>query len=418
MAAFHIPPALKHRKFVLLWLGLMISQAGSQMQIWALFWHISTLSSNPIAVSVIGAIRFVPVVLFSLLAGLVADRYNRRKIVFLTQITATLVAIALGVLTMTHTITLWYIYALTAIQAAAIAFDLPARQSLIPSLLPPEDLPSAFSLQSIAFNMGSIVGPGLSGIIIAYYGQEYTYYLNAVSFIAVIVALILMGHVSQPAPQNAMSIKNSLGDIRAGIRFIRNQPIIISSMVLDFIATFFSSANTLLPYLAHSVLHVDAIIYGWLAAAQSIGAVTAGVIISQLSDLRRQGTILLAAVGAFGLITILFGLSTWVDLTFLTLIGIGAADTVSTVIRNTVRQMQTPDAMRGRMTGINQIFFMGGPQLGEIEAGAVAQAFGVPFAIISGGIGTILGAWLIVLRWPQLLKYDHQEPQPAAAPAD
>ena len=226
---FNIPPALKHRKFVLLWLGLMISQAGSQMQIWALFWHISTLSSNPIAVSVIGAIRFVPVVLFSLLAGLVADRYNRRKIVFLTQITATLVALALGVLTMTRQITLADIYILTAIQAAAMAFDLPARQALIPGLLPLEDLPSAFSLQSIAFNLGSIVGPGLSGIIIAYYGQEYTYYLNAVSFAAVIVALALMGHVSQPAPTNALSLQNSLVDIRAGIRFIRNQPIIMSS---------------------------------------------------------------------------------------------------------------------------------------------------------------------------------------------
>lgn len=416
--AFHIPPALKHRKFVFLWLGLMISQAGSQMQIWALFWHISTLSNNPIAVSAIGAIRFVPVVFFSLLAGLVADRYNRRKIVFLTQITATLVALALGVLTMTHTITLWHIYALTAIQASAMAFDLPARQSLIPSLLPPEDLPSAFSLQSIAFNLGSVIGPGLSGIIIAYYGQEYTYYLNAISFLAVIIALVLMGHVSQPAPANALSLKNSLSDIGAGIRFIRNQPIIMSSMILDFFATFFSSANTLLPYLAHSVLHVDAVVYGWLAAAQSMGAVTAGVFISQLSDLRRQGTVLLTAVCVFGLMTILFGVSTQVDLTFLALIGIGAADTVSTVIRNTVRQMQTPDAMRGRMTGINQIFFSGGPQLGEIEAGAVAQAFGVPFAIISGGVGTILGAWLIIARWPQLGKYDHQEPQLAVSPAD
>jgi len=258
----------------------------------------------------------------------------------------------------------------------------------------------------------------LSGIIIAYYGQEYTYYLNALSFVAVIIALILMGPVSQPAPQNALSLQGSLSDIRAGIRFISHQPIIISSMVLDFLATFFSSANTLLPYVAHSVLHVDAVVYGWLAAAQSMGAVTAGLIISQMKELRRQGFILLSAVAVFGGMTILFGLSAWVNLTFIALIGIGAADTVSTVIRNTVRQLQTPDAMRGRMTGINQIFFMGGPQLGEIEAGAVAQFFGVPFAIISGGIGTILGAWLIVLRWPQLWAYDRQEALPAASPAD
>lgn len=415
---FQIPPALKHRKYVLLWLGLMISQAGSQMQLWALFWHISTLSKDPIAVSAIGAIRFVPVIFFSLLAGLAADRYNRRTIVFFTQITATLVALALGLLTATHQITLWHIYALTAIQAAAMAFDLPARQALIPSLLPAEDLPSAFSLQSIAFNLGSIVGPGLSGMVIAYYGQEYTYYLNAISFGAVIIALILMGQVPQPRPQSALSLGSMLGDIRAGIRFIRNQPIIISSMILDFIATFFSSANTLLPYFAHSILNVNAVVYGWLAAAQSMGAVTAGVIISQIRDLRRQGTVLLASVVVFGLMTTLFGATSWVVITFVALIGIGAADTVSTVIRNTIRQLQTPDALRGRMTGINQIFFMGGPQLGEIEAGTVAQAFGIPFAIVSGGIGTILGTWLVVTKWPQLWAYDRQEALPQASPAD
>src|SRR5512140_864914 len=192
-----LPPALRHRRFTLIWSGLIISMIGSQMQQWVLFWHISQLSKDPIAVSGIGGVRFVAVLAFSLFGGLVADRYNRRGILFLTQTVALLVALALGVLTMFHVIQLWHIYALTAVQAAAMAFDLPARQSLVPNLVPREDLPSAFSLQSIAFNTGAIAGPALSGLVIGYWGLAAAYILNAVSFLAVIGALLLMGAVPQ-----------------------------------------------------------------------------------------------------------------------------------------------------------------------------------------------------------------------------
>ena len=194
---FHIPPALKHRRFALLWGGLLISVIGTQMQQWALFWHISQLSKDPIAVSVVGGVRFLAIVAFSLVAGLVADRYNRRTILFITQSTSMAVAMVLGFLTVAGTIQLWQIYALTAIQATALAFDLPARQSLVPNLVPREDLPSAFSLQSISFNTGAILGPALSGVVIGYLGQEYVYFINAITFLAVILALILMGKVEQ-----------------------------------------------------------------------------------------------------------------------------------------------------------------------------------------------------------------------------
>src|ERR1044071_5344314 len=193
----HVPPALNPRGFLLIWLGLMISMVRSQMQQWALFWHISQLSKDPIAVSIVGGVRFLAVFLFSLFAGLVADRYNRRNILFITQSTSALVALVLGLLTLAHTIQLWHIYALTAVQAVAMAFDLPARQSLVPNLVPRDDLPGAFSLQSIAFNTGAIVGPAMSGVVIGYLGQEAVYFINAVTFLAVILALVLMGPVQQ-----------------------------------------------------------------------------------------------------------------------------------------------------------------------------------------------------------------------------
>ena len=414
----HIPPALKHRGFALIWVGLMISIVGTQMQQWALFWHISQLSRDPIAVSIVGGVRFLAVLAFSLVGGLVADRYNRRTILFLTQSTSMLVALLLGLLTLFGTIQLWHIYALTAVQAAAMAFDLPARQSLVPNLVPRGDLPSAFSLQSIAFNTGSIVGPAMSGLVIGYLGQEYVYLINSFTFVAVLLALILLG----PVPQTQSLVKRGLRaawlDIRDGVTFIRNQPLILSTMILDFIATFFASANTLLPYFAQNILHVGEVAYGWLASAQSLGAVVVGLIASQYHNIRRQGILLLGSVVVFGLATILFGISRIYAIIFFALAMMGAADSVSTIIRNTIRQLNTPDSLRGRMTSINQIFFMGGPQLGEVEAGAAAQFFGVPFAIVSGGIGTILGVWLIVSIWPELRGYNGDEPTPQAVPAD
>ena len=412
----HIPPALKHRRFFYLWLGLMISIAGTQMQLWALFWHIRELTDQPIALGGIGAARILPVIVFSLVGGAMADSYNRRTIIFITQTVSALTAVALGLLTDLGHITIWNIYALTAVQAVAIAFDGPARQALVPNLVPVEDLPNAFSMTSIAFQTGSILGPALSGFAIAWAGQAAVYYINAVSFLAVILALALIGNVSQTFGKDSKGV--NLTSIRDGIRFILSKPIIFSTMILDFIATFFASANTLMPIVARDVLHVGVVAYGWLSAAQSVGAVLAGLVVSQVQELRKQGLLFLGAVVVFGTATILFGLSSSLVLAWCALAITGAADSVSTIIRNTIRQIRTPDEMRGRMTSVNQIFFQGGPQLGEIEAGLAAQFFGAPFAIISGGVGCILGVLWISRKWPQLTAYNGDEPALAGATAD
>jgi MFS family permease len=186
-------------------------------------------------------------------------------------------------------------------------------------------------------------------------------------------------------------------------------------MVLDFLATFFSSANTLLPFVAQDILHVGPVEYGWLAGSQSAGGILIGLVISQRSNLRRQGRLLLWSVVLFGIATVVFGVSHSVWITFIALALIGGSDTVSTILRNTIRQLQTPDQMRGRMVSVNQIFFMGGPQLGEIEAGLVAQGFGTPAAIITGGLGCILAVAGIAWRWPQLRRYNGDEPVLAGA---
>ncbi len=413
MPTLHIPPALRHRRFRLFWGGLLLSVAGSRMQFWGLLWHIRTLSDQPIALGAIGLARIVPIVVFSLIGGVVADMRNRRRILFLTQGSAMLIALTLGVLTDSGHISLWAIYLLSMIEGAAFAFDIPARQALVPNIVPARDLPNAFSLQSIAFTTGSIVGPALSGLVIGYLGQEQVYYLNALSYLAMFVALILMGPVAQQGHANTPK-GVSTAAIRDGVRFILGQPIILSSMLLDFFATFFASANALLPIFARDILYVNEIGYGWLSAAQSVGAALAALALSQVDELRRQGPILLLSVVAFGVATALFGISRSYWLSFIALMGTGAADAVSTVIRNTIRQLQTPDELRGRMVSINQIFFVGGPQLGELEAGVAAQFLGPVFAVISGGLACILAVGWIARRWPILWAYDFNEQEAGA----
>jgi MFS family permease len=404
-----IPPAFKSRPFLMYWIGQLISIAGSQMQLWALYWHLRTLSDQPMVISGIGLVRFLPVFLLSLVAGVAADRFDRRKMAILTQVALGFVALLLGLTTSRGVMTLWMIFGLVIVQSVAVAFDGPARQALIPSLVPRENLASAYSLTSIASKVGGILGPAISGVVIAYLGLQWAYWINAISYLAVIAALIAMGDIRTVIEKKAFELRGTFRDIREGIEFIKNSPIIFSVMFLDFFGTFFSSANTLLPFVAMDILHVGPIQYGWLSASQSIGTVLIGLYLSQKTKLLRQGMLISISVAMFGLATILFGISTSFWLTMLALILIGAFDGLSTIIRNTVRQLLTPDAMRGRMMSITQIFFKGGPQLGEVESGLAAQIFGLPFAIVSGGVGCVLAAGIVVKKFPQLWNYGGDE---------
>ncbi len=409
-----MPPALKSRPFALYWIGHLISIAGSQMQLWALYWHLRTLSDQPMVISGIGLARFLPVFLLSLIAGVAADWFDRRRLTILTQITLGLVALLLGLYTAGGGTSIWMLFALVIVQSVAVAFDVPARQALIPSLVPRRDLANAYSLTSIASKVGGIAGPAVSGLVIAYLGLQWAYWINAISYLAVIAALIAMGDIRTRIEKRSIHLRESVRDIREGIEFIKNSPIIFSAMILDFFGSFFSSANTLLPFVARDILNVGPIQYGWLSASQSIGTMMIGLYLSQKTRLMRQGLLICISVTGFGLATILFGLSTSFGLTMLALVLIGAFDGLSSILRNTVRQLLTPDAMRGRMMSITQIFFKGGPQLGEMESGLVAQILGVPFAIISGGVGCVLAASIVVRRFPQLWNFNGDEALPGS----
>jgi len=422
------PTALRHRRYRFLWIGLIISVTGSRMQAAAVLWHVHEINGQPIALGGVGLANILPILVLSLVAGVAADAVNRRRLLFLTQTSLALLAALLGWLTFQGAATLWSVYAITALSSGVATFDMPARQALVPNLLSREDLPNAFSLNSIAYEVGSIVGPALGGLVIARAGVAYAYWINALSYGAVLVALILMGQVDQQSELDSDSFdqarrqpfRSFLQSAGEGLRFVLHHPIIFPNMLLDFLATFFSSATALLPIFARDILAVGALGYGWLVAAPSIGAGLVALAFAFSDPIRRQGRALLASVAVFGLATIVFGLSRAFWLTFLALVIVGGADGVSTIIRNTIRQLLTPDRLRGRMTSVNQMFFMGGPQLGELEAGLVAQAFGAPISVISGGVGCLLTLGWVSARYPLLRRYDlgeestHAPPVPAA----
>jgi MFS family permease len=436
--------ALRHRDFRRVWLSQLVSLTGTQMQSVALHWHVYVLTGSPLALGFIGLTRVVPIVVLSLWSGIVADRHDRRYVMLAAQTAMAVLSSALAFLTFLGHETLGTLYALNALLACATAFDIPARQAFVPRLVPPAALPGALALNLTGFQTAFIVGPALAGLVIAggasgagglaFLAQigasartaplGFIYALNALSFVAVIWTLATLETSGRAEPKDAR--EPPLRALRAGLVFVFTTPLMVWTTALDFFATFFSGAMSLLPIVADQVLHAGAAGYGWLESAPALGALVGSFFTSVWPLPRRQGRILMASVAAYGVATIVYGLSRSFALTFLALAGTGLADVVSTVIRQTLRQLITPDALRGRMTSVNMIFFMGGPQLGEVEAGFVASRFasavlGVTVSIVSGGIATILAAAAVALATPLVRSYESavpvEEKQGAASPA-
>ena len=381
------------------------------MQLVAINWHVYLLTKSPLALGGVGLVRILPIIFCSLVGGVVADAVDRKRLMLATQGSMLVCAVALAVMTATGLHSIWPIYALTAIASAALAFDNPARQAMLPTLVPPEDFPNAVSLGIVVFNSAMIVGPALSGVLLSIRGPALIYGINAASFVAVIVALLLM-HASGRPRVEEQAPQISLGALREGLRFVWRTPIIVQTMTLDFIATFFASATALLPIFAAEILNIGPRGLGWLAAAPGTGSIVTGLLMARLGVNRKQGKIVLGSVLIYGAATVAFGFSRWFWLSLLMLGITGAADTVSTVLRQTIRQLVTPDRLRGRMTSVNMVFFMGGPQLGEMEAGAVAALIGATLSVVSGGVGCLLAVAAASLWAKDLWRYEgHPSPE-------
>jgi len=401
--------ALRHRDFRLLWMGQIVSVTGSQMQLVAINWHVYLLTRSPFALGMVGLFRGVPIIVCSLIGGVIADAADRKQLMIGTQSVMLVSAGLLTVATLAQIRRVWPIYILTGLSSAAVAFDIPARQALMPTLVPPKDFPNAISLGLVVFNLATILGPSLAGLLLATRGPAIVYAMNSMSFVAVIFALISMRTSGRVMLDNQQPAQISFNALMEGLKFVWRTPIIVQTMTLDFAATFFASATLLLPIFAEEILHVGARGLGVLTAAPALGSVVTALIMARMGSFSKQGKLVIGSVAAYGLATIAFGVSRafWFSLLMLALTG--SADTISTVLRQTIRQLVTPDYLRGRMTSINMVFFMGGPQLGEAEAGLVAALIGAPLSVVIGGIGSFLAAVFSAFKSNSLRDYEREQ---------
>lgn len=375
--------ALRHRDFAIYWGGSVLSLVGSQFTTVAMAWQIYELTNSPLQLGLLGLARGAPMLVLLLFGGLLADAMNRRHLLMLTQVGQMIVSACLVVLTMLGSITSPVLYAASLFLALFSALEQPARTAIIPNIVPRSDLTNALALSSTQRQVANIVGPSLAGLLLAYSGASLCYVVDAVSWLVMLAALALMRPLAQVAGgRGAVSMKA----LREGVEFVRAHPVILAMMALDFAQNFFGSGRALLPIYARDILAVGPQGLGLLYAANSVGALVMGIVMSVRRAVQRPGVWVLVAVGIYGVFTTLFGISHFFWLSFVMLAGAGAANTVSFVLRNTINQLVTPDEIRGRVTSVNSMFTNTGPQLGQFEAGAVASVIGPVGSTAVGGL--------------------------------
>jgi len=400
-------PALDSKEYRNYLGGSFISNTGNAVQTWAIAWHIYALTGSSYMVGLAALVRVGPLLLFTLFGGVVADQADRRKILLLTQLGMALVSLLLFFLTARGLITVGFIYLTIALNAVARSFDGPARQSMVPNLVPIENLRNALSINGISWRLSDVLGPLLMGVFISANklpeshfvtqalakigvghdpGLSLCYLLNFLSFAAVLAAIWkLKPKRTENAGDAPKNFGEVLGRIGEGLRFVNRTPVVRSAMWIDFWATLFSAADALLPAMSKEVLKLDSEAYGLLAGSTAAGALIAATFVAFAPTIHRQGRVVVFMIGLYGLFTVFLGFSTSLWVACLSLAAVGAADMVSTVLRQTIRQMATPDELRGRMSATSSLFHISGPQLGDFEAGLVARLLGERASIIIGG---------------------------------
>lgn len=398
----HEPYAvLRHRDFVLYTLARNIAVIGLRMSALAIGWQLYTRTKDPLTLGYVGLIQFLPVLFLAIPAGHAADRFSRKGIVQSAQLVSIAVALGLAAVSAFHA-PLGLVYVCLLVASLASGFSGPSRSAMLPHLVPAQDYEAAIRWSTSMFQVASMLGPTLGGIVIAMSHGSVTpvYLLDAccgtTAFFLTAATAMRYGSTKRRAEPI------TLESLTAGLRFVWQTRIILATITLDLFAVLLGGAVTLLPIYATDILRVGPQGLGWLEAAPSAGALCMAFTLAHLPPLRRPGIAMLAAVAGFGLTTIVFGLSQWFLLSLVMLFLAGALDNISVVVRSTLVQVLTPDEMLGRVSAVNNVFISSSNQLGGFESGLVARLMGPVFSVVSGGIGTLLVVAAVALRWPEV----------------
>lgn len=396
---------LRHREYRLLWSGQAISFLGSQIAYVALNYQMFKLTQSSLYVGLIALCELVPLLVMSFVGGALADALDRRKLFFRTEIALTLVPIFLFLNSSRDEPMVWPLFVLAAFAAGLDGLGRPSLWAMLPRLVPKEELAPATALHSFYLNLGSVAGPALGGLLIKLVGFRGVYLFDAASFAASLLTLRLMK--ATPPPDDAE--RPSLRSIAEGFRYARSQPVLMGTYLIDFNAMIFGMPSALFPELAHryaAVHHTDPeTVIGLLTAAPAAGALIGTLTSGWVRKIRRHGLAIVWAVVVWGVAITAFGFagSLWLALPMLAVAGFG--DFVSATFRSTIWNQTIPDAVRGRLAGIELANVASGPMLGNLEAGAVARFFGPRASIVSGGIACLVGTGLLAMLLPQLLSY-------------
>ncbi len=391
--------ALRYREFRLLFIGRFIATMGEQMVTVAIGWELYNRTGSALVLGFVGLVQVLPVLVLSLPAGHLADKFNRKRIVIVTQLI--LAAGALGLTWLSYTQgSLLLIYACLLLMGGAMAYGDPASSALLSQTVPERLYANASTWSSSSWQLAAVLGPALGGFVIAF--DNSTALVYALDAGAILIFVALLTRLSGTQQGALAGERMTLRSLLEGVTFLKSTQVLLAAITLDMFAVLLGGATTLLPIFAKDILHVGATGLGWLRAAPSIGAVCMALSIAHLPPFKKAGKVLLWAVAGFGAATVIFGLSHSFWLSLLALFLLGGFDNISVVIRSTLLLTRTPDAMRGRTSSINNIFIATSNQLGGFESGLVAQLFGPILAVAGGGVGTLIVVLCVALLWPEM----------------
>jgi MFS family permease len=400
----HPDSVLRHPGFVLFWFARVAGTVGYQMMIVAVGWQLYALTGNPFDLGLIGLIQFIPAILLVLVIGQAADRYDRRLLLMGCQLIEAVAVTTLLMAVLTGTTSRTLILGVAFIMGVARAFEVTVTQIIVPALVPLPLVPRAVAGSASANQSATIAGPALGGLLYAL-GPQIVYGACLGLFLLAAVLLVLIRIERTPQTREPFSLKVFF----AGFSYIRTHPVIFGVISLDLFAVLLGGVTALLPVFARDIYQEGPWALGLLRAAPAVGALTMALTLTSWPPERRVGTRLFAAVAAYGIATIVFALSTSLIVALAALIVLGASDMVSVVIRMTLVQLGTPDAVRGRVTAVNGLFIGASNQLGEFRAGTMAAWFGAIPAVLIGGVGTLMIVALWSRLFPDLARADRLE---------